>query len=117
MTGPSCRDLLSTRHHIPNSPISTSLTQWDNPWGGSAAIGHYAVERLTGEDLRKPGPCCEPAEAPHILRMGRPRADALPKAVGESEMNISPAVRMPTGKKSGYTLGTIYFVELFTKHV
>jgi hypothetical protein len=32
-------------------------------------------------NLRKPGPFCEPAEAPQVLKMGRPRSDAASKSV------------------------------------
>jgi hypothetical protein len=81
--------------------------EWDSPSGRHAAIGHFAVERTTGEvwdwvkcgqfnspslseaqqtvrkrialsdaefqQLKKPGPFCEPNEKPQALKMGRPK--------------------------------------------
>lgn len=81
--------------------------EWDSPSGRHAAIGHFAVERTTGEvwdwvkcgqfnspslaeaqqtvrrrigltdtefqQMKKPGPFCEPNEKPQALKMGRPK--------------------------------------------
>jgi len=81
--------------------------EWDSPSGRHAAIGHFAVERTTGDvwdwvkcgrfnsssltdaqqtlrkriglsdseyqQIRKPGPFCEPGENPQALQMGRPK--------------------------------------------
>ncbi len=80
--------------------------EWDSKASRHAAIGHYAVERSTGEvwdwvkcgqfnspslseaqqalrkhiglsnaefqQMKKPGPFCEPNEKPQALKMGRP---------------------------------------------
>jgi hypothetical protein len=81
--------------------------EWDSPSTRHAAIGHFAVERSTGDvwdwvkcgefnspalsaaqqalrkqiglsdaeyqQIRKPGPFCEPGEKPQALKMGRPK--------------------------------------------
>jgi hypothetical protein len=81
--------------------------EWDSPSSRHAAIGHFAVERSTGEvwdwvkcgqfnspslgeaqqalrkriglsnaefqQIKRPGPFCEPNEKPQALRMGRPK--------------------------------------------
>ncbi len=81
--------------------------EWENPRKGHAAIGHFAVERTTGDvwdwvkcgrfsspslteaqralrqriglsdseydQIRKPGPFCEPGETPQSFTIGHPK--------------------------------------------